>query len=89
MGPRYEAETDLVKMSSDRYPNLQQNIKYLSDTLDRLIEAVVNSKDKFLDVPKDANSRKGRSLRRLKKLQFPEEWKRPDVKLALQQESIA
>lgn len=80
---RYDYTNDEFKMSSDRYPEPQQNAQYLSDTLNKLIkEAKDLSKDDFSDVPLDKRHIIARDLRkkqsmRLKNIKFPEEWKRP------------
>ncbi|KAL3231605.1 Small ribosomal subunit protein mS35 [Nakaseomyces bracarensis] len=81
---RYDYTKDEFRMSSDRYPEPQQNAKYLSDTLHKLLkEAKDLSKDDFSDVPLDKRHIIARNLRkkqsmRLKNIQFPESWKRPE-----------
>lgn len=81
---RYDHETDLFKMSSDKFPEAQQNAKYLGDILKRLLqEAKDLSKDDFSDIPLDTRHTIAKNLRkkhsrRLKTIEFPEEWKRPE-----------
>lgn len=38
-GPRYNPTTDVIKMSSEKYEHQAQNKRYLSDLVDKLIEA--------------------------------------------------
>lgn len=38
-GPRYDPDTDTIKISSDSFPSVEMNIKWASDALDRLIAA--------------------------------------------------
>lgn len=50
-GPRYNPETDTVKMSSDKYEHQAQNKRYLSDLVDTLIEAAKVSKQQSHSFP--------------------------------------
>ena len=76
---RYDHETDVFKMSSDKFPEAAQNARYLHDTLQRLIaEARDLKSDDFSDVPLDTRHTARRKLRKRRNdYQFPEEWKRP------------
>lgn len=47
-GPRYDPDTDTIKISSDSFPSVEMNIKWASDALDRLIAAAeVSSRTTF------------------------------------------
>ena len=39
VGPRYNPEKDMVKMSCESYDHQAQNKRYLSDQIDKLLEA--------------------------------------------------
>lgn len=81
-GTRYDHETDIVKISSQIYPQSAQNVRYLGEIIrDLLAEAKDLSKDSFEDIPLNINHVEARK-RRNKTLyptqfKFPEEWKRP------------
>ena len=70
VGPRYNPETDIVKMSSEMFETQAQNKRYLGDLVDTLIAEAKNEEDMFEDVPLDF--RHHRFKRRAK---FPEGWK--------------
>ncbi|KAL0071922.1 37S ribosomal protein S24, mitochondrial [Marasmius tenuissimus] len=76
-----------VKISCEDFPQPTQNLKWISDTLDKLIEEANNSKEKFTDIPLDirhiyAKARKdkkgehlrGRIYGRPTIHDFPQEW---------------
>ncbi|WQF89027.1 Putative small ribosomal subunit protein mS35 [Colletotrichum destructivum] len=69
-GPRYNPETDTVKMSSDKYEHQAQNKRYLSDLVDTLIEAAKDPKDTFKDIPLDTRHHEFKN-----KPKFPKEWR--------------
>ena len=61
---RYDYQTDVLKFSSDRFPEPRQNAKYLSDVLNKLIlEAKANAKE-FKDVPLDKRHINARTMRK-------------------------
>lgn len=70
VGPRYNPETDIVKMSSEMFETQAQNKRYLGDLVDILIAEAKNEEDMFDDVPLDF-----RHHRFKKKHDFPEAWK--------------
>lgn len=75
---RYDFETDIVKMSSDKFPEAAQNARYLHDILQNLIKESKDMKDDFSDVPLDTRHISAKKLRKRRNdYQFPEEWKRP------------
>lgn len=75
---RYDFETDIVKMSSDKFPEAAQNARYLHDILQDLIKESKDMKDDFSDVPLDTRHISAKKLRKRRNdYEFPEEWKRP------------
>ncbi|KAH3902036.1 related to 37S ribosomal protein S24, mitochondrial [Saccharomycodes ludwigii] len=76
---RYDSTTDVLKMSSDNYPEPAQNARYLSNILQRLIKEAKNQEDSFSDIPLDTRHITARQLRKRKtnSNKFPMEWARP------------
>ena len=70
VGPRYNPETDIVKMSSEMFETQAQNKRYLGDLVDTLMAEAKDESDTFEDVPLDF-----RHHRFKRKVEFPEEWK--------------
>ncbi|KAG8427982.1 37S ribosomal protein S24, mitochondrial [Metarhizium acridum] len=70
VGPRYNPETELVKMSCESYEHQAQNKRYLTGLVDDLIAAAKDPKDTFEDVPLDL-----RHHRIKEKPRFPKEWR--------------
>lgn len=68
-GTRYNPETELVKMSCDRFETQAQNKRYLGDLVDKLIAEAKDASDMFEDVPIDT-----RHHRKKPWYQFPEKW---------------
>ncbi|GAB5589673.1 37S ribosomal protein S24 [Umbelopsis nana] len=71
-GPRYNPESGELTLSSEKFPYVNQNKKYLSDLLDKLIAEAKDTTDTFADIPLDT-----RHVKAKKKLEFPAEWARP------------
>jgi small subunit ribosomal protein S35 len=69
-GPRYNPETEIIKMSSDSFEHQAQNKRYLSNLVDDLITAAKDPKDTFADIPLDTRHHKVQP-----KPQFPKEWR--------------
>ena len=69
-GPRYNPETDIVKMSSEMFETPAQNKRYLGDLVDTLIEEAKDGTDMFEDVPLDFRHHKFKP-----KVEFPDGWK--------------
>ncbi|KAK1997806.1 mitochondrial ribosomal protein [Colletotrichum falcatum] len=69
-GPRYNPETDMIKMSSEKYEHQAQNKRYLSDLVDKMIETAKDPKDTFQDIPLDTRHHVFKS-----KPKFPKEWR--------------
>lgn len=72
-GPRYNPETELVKISCESYEHQAQNKLYLTGLVDDLIAAAKDPKDTFEDVPLDL-----RHHRIKEKPKFPVEWRMTD-----------
>ncbi|SCV04678.1 LAMI_0H18206g1_1 [Lachancea mirantina] len=76
---RYDAISDVLKISSDQYPEPFQNARYLSGRLSKLIEEARNLEGDFSNVPLDTRHIAAKNLRRKGHSHiFPEEWKRPE-----------
>lgn len=74
-GPRYNPETDVVKMSCEMFETPAQNKRYLGDLVDELLAEARNATDTFEDVPLDFRHHKFES-----KPVFPDEWKLTEEK---------
>ncbi|PHH61242.1 hypothetical protein CDD81_620 [Ophiocordyceps australis] len=72
-GPRYNPETDVVKMSCESFEHQAQNKRYLSDLVESLVEAAKDPTDTFEDVPLDVRHHQPRI-----KPRFPPEWRMSD-----------
>lgn len=70
VGPRYNPDTDVVKMSCENFEAPAQNKRYLGDLVNKLLDEARNGADKFEDVPVDFRHHKSK-----RKVTFPEEWK--------------
>lgn len=70
VGPRYNPENDIVKMSSEMFETPAQNKRYLGDLVDTLMEEAKDETDTFEDVPLDFRHHKFKP-----KVEFPEGWK--------------
>ncbi|ODH18506.1 hypothetical protein ACO22_06218 [Paracoccidioides brasiliensis] len=68
VGPRYNPDKDLIRMSSENYPTRAQNKRYLGDLVDTLIKEAKEG-DSFADVPLDLRHHK-----RKPRFHFPESW---------------
>lgn len=69
VGPRYNPETDELKMSETREPSSLMNKKRLADTLSELISESKKTDDMFADVPLSFGHHKYKY-----KMPFPAEW---------------
>lgn len=75
---RYDHQSDLFKMSSDKFESAAQNARYLHDILQRLIAESKDLTDDFSDIPLDTRHTIAKNLRKKRhNYEFPEEWKRP------------
>jgi len=75
-GPRFNGIE--FKFSCDKFPHANQNKKYLSDLLDKLLEEAKKEEDTFEDIPMDTRHIEKRlKKKKLRGLKFPVEWYRP------------
>ena len=81
VGPRYNPETDTVKISSEMFETSAQNKRYLGDLVDTLIAEAQDDTDTFEDVPLDFRHHKFRP-----KVEFPDAWKLTRRKRAMLEE---
>ena len=70
VGPRYNPQTDIVKMSCEMFQTQDENKTYLRDLVRSLISEAQDSSDTFKDVPLDFRHHKFK-----RPLKFPESWK--------------
>lgn len=70
VGVRYNPETDVVRMSCEKFPEAAQNKRYLGDLVATLVTEARDEKETFADVPFDFRHHKPKAV-----AQFPEEWK--------------
>ncbi|KIW89587.1 uncharacterized protein Z519_09743 [Cladophialophora bantiana CBS 173.52] len=70
VGPRYNPDTDVVKMSCEIFEAPAQNKRYLGDQVKKLLDEARNGKDTFEDIPLDLRHHKPQ-----KKVEFPDNWK--------------
>jgi small subunit ribosomal protein S35 len=68
VGPRYNPDTDIVRMSTEKYTTRAQNKRYLGDLVQSLIKEAKEG-DSFTDIPLDLRHHKPK-----RKLAFPESW---------------
>ncbi|RDW81116.1 mitochondrial 37S ribosomal protein mS35 [Aspergillus mulundensis] len=67
-GPRYNPQTDIIRMSCEKFDTRAQNKRYLGDLIGTLLKEAKEG-DSFADVPLDLRHHKPK-----KTLQFPQEW---------------
>lgn len=70
VGPRYNPEKDIVKMSCEMFETQAQNKRYLGDLVDTLMTEAQDDTDTFEDVPLDFRHHKYKP-----KAEFPDAWK--------------
>ncbi|KAJ5905301.1 uncharacterized protein N7473_002217 [Penicillium subrubescens] len=68
VGPRYNPQTDVVKMSAEQFGSRAQNKRYLADVVNSLIQEAKKG-DSFADIPLDLRHHKPKF-----RPQFPESW---------------
>ncbi|GAD95611.1 conserved hypothetical protein [Paecilomyces variotii No. 5] len=69
VGPRYNPDTDIVRMSCEKFTQRAQNKRYLGDLVNSLIKEAKEG-DAFEDIPLDLRHHKPKP-----KIYFPEAWK--------------
>lgn len=70
VGPRYNPETDIVRMSCEKFSARAQNKRYLGDLVNTLIKEAKEG-DSFVDIPLDLRHHTPSKP----KAAFPESWK--------------
>ncbi|KAI1806733.1 mitochondrial ribosomal protein [Daldinia bambusicola] len=70
LGPRYNPETDIAKMSCEQFEHQAQNKRYLGDLVEKLIARAKDPTDMFEDIPLDTRHHPIRI-----KPKFPKEWR--------------
>lgn len=70
VGVRYNPDTDVVRMSCEKFEEAAQNKRYLGDLVGKLVTEAKDETDTFADVPFDFRHHKAKKVAR-----FPEEWK--------------
>ncbi|CAJ2502709.1 Uu.00g101030.m01.CDS01 [Anthostomella pinea] len=70
LGPRFNPETEIAKMSCEQFEHQAQNKRYLGDLVDSLVAQAKDSSDMFDDVPLDTRHHKFKV-----KPKFPKEWR--------------
>ncbi|KAL0261907.1 37S ribosomal protein S24, mitochondrial [Diplodia seriata] len=68
-GPRYNPDTQIVKMSAEHFETQAQNKRYLGDVINDLLNEARNPKDTFADLPFDFRHHKPKVFHK-----FPKEW---------------
>ncbi|KKK24141.1 hypothetical protein P175DRAFT_0520251 [Aspergillus ochraceoroseus IBT 24754] len=68
VGPRYNPDTDIVRMSCEKFSTRAQNKRYLGDLINTLIKEAKEG-DSFADIPLDLRHHKPKQ-----KLRFPQSW---------------
>ncbi|KAI0386567.1 mitochondrial ribosomal protein [Hypomontagnella monticulosa] len=70
LGPRYNPESDVAKMSCEQFEHQAQNKRYLGDLVENLVAQAKDSSDMFEDVPLDTRHHTVKI-----KPKFPREWR--------------
>ncbi len=68
VGTRYNPSTDIIRMSTEKFPTRAQNKRYLGDLVDTLI-AEAKQGESFADIPLDLRHHKPKP-----KILFPKSW---------------
>ncbi|KAF2874496.1 mitochondrial ribosomal subunit protein-domain-containing protein [Massariosphaeria phaeospora] len=69
VGPRYNPDSDIVKMSCELYDTQPQNKRFLGDTISKLLAEAKDGTDTFADVPFDFRHHKPKVH-----FAFPQAW---------------
>ncbi|KAI0468104.1 mitochondrial ribosomal subunit protein-domain-containing protein [Xylaria cf. heliscus] len=70
LGPRWNPETDIAKMSCEQFEHAAQNKRYLGDLVNKLVAQAKDPTDMFEDVPLDTRHHTFKV-----KPKFPKEWR--------------
>ncbi|KAF2137328.1 uncharacterized protein K452DRAFT_236099 [Aplosporella prunicola CBS 121167] len=68
-GPRYNPDTQIIKISADNFETQAKNKRYLGDRIADLVSEARNPKDTFADVPFDFRHHKPKIFHH-----FPKDW---------------
>ncbi|EAW10767.1 mitochondrial 37S ribosomal protein mS35 [Aspergillus clavatus NRRL 1] len=68
VGPRYNPDTDIVRMSCEKFTTRAENKRYLGDLINTLVKEAKEG-DSFADIPLDLRHHKPK-----RQLRFPESW---------------
>ncbi|KAI1081252.1 mitochondrial ribosomal subunit protein-domain-containing protein [Whalleya microplaca] len=82
LGPRYNPETDVAKMSCEQFEHQAQNKRYLGDLVDKLVAQAKDTTDTFEDVPLDTRHHVFKP-----KPKFPKEWRMTEERKKLIEET--
>ncbi|KAI0024231.1 hypothetical protein F4780DRAFT_776056 [Xylariomycetidae sp. FL0641] len=82
LGPRYNPEKDLAKMSCEQFEHQAQNKRYLGDVVNKLVEQAQDSSDMFEDIPLDL-----RHHPVTVKPKFPKEWRLTEERMKFIQDT--
>ncbi|KAI0134700.1 mitochondrial ribosomal subunit protein-domain-containing protein [Xylariales sp. AK1849] len=70
LGPRWNPETNIAKMSCEQFDHQAQNKRYLGDLVQKLLAEAKDTTDTFEDIPLDTRHHQMKS-----KPRFPREWR--------------
>ncbi|KAL7622924.1 37S ribosomal protein S24, mitochondrial [Parahypoxylon ruwenzoriense] len=70
LGPRYNPETDIARMSCEQFEHQAQNKRYLGDLVETLVAQAKDPSDMFEDIPLDTRHHTFKI-----KPKFPKEWR--------------
>ncbi|KAI8963775.1 mitochondrial ribosomal protein [Daldinia sp. FL1419] len=76
LGPRYNPETDVAKMSCEQFEHQAQNKRYLGDLVESLIARAKDPSDMFEDIPLDTRHHPIKT-----KPKFPREWRMSEERM--------
>lgn len=75
-GNKFNITTETFKLKTDQYPEASQNVRWLVDTVNKLIKESKDLTDDFADVPLDVRHMRFGSKK--PQAEFPEAWKKPE-----------
>ncbi|KAI0885586.1 mitochondrial ribosomal protein [Annulohypoxylon maeteangense] len=70
LGPRFNPETEVAKMSCEQFEHQAQNKRYLGDLVEKLVARAKDPSDMFEDIPLDTRHHRFKT-----KPKFPREWR--------------
>ncbi|KAI0851344.1 mitochondrial ribosomal protein [Daldinia vernicosa] len=82
LGPRYNPETDIAKMSCEQFEHQAQNKRYLGDLVESLIARAKDPSDMFEDIPLDTRHHPIKI-----KPKFPREWRMTEERMKFLEET--